>query len=542
MTGQGITPAGNPPTPRYRPHRVISVHVETLAIEDGHTRLPVVGEHAEFVLGFLEAGPGTPTELVSTFRVWAEPAHTRPPPRGMDFSGRVRDDPPLWRTRLTAERWSAMWHANRPTVGQLELRGTISGDWSYGVREVTKGRVLRVRRVTQTRRRVGPGATYWREIPEATLYADLDPTAATVLFDRGLELGPPIRGGPYHALVPPRQVWTYDSGLLVDLDLDDVPSPRLRPSIVPGAVAAHGADVWVTDTRLPVLLHLRHGAVVSETTWRGVVLAPEQLRDGRGLHADATGCWVTGPDGVHRADLDGTVRTIREERTSATATTTAGLLAVRVLAAEKDGTGSSGAGTVLVDPAGVTRSIVGLPDRLSPDGEGFVGLAAGPERAFVRVHPDGSVEQGPVLRAADLGSWIAGDTPWLRSGAVVRRVSLGLTLGSDVATATPGRARRWWTWAGRMWAFGDPPPGTTWDPDIGPRTSLTEVDPRSGKTVVTSIMPVREITSLALDADGTVWATGTGELLQCCGERVGRVDVAALLDAHREQGDAEVSR
>jgi hypothetical protein len=41
--------------PRQRPYRVVPVLLESLAVQNGHTAAPVVGEHAAVVLGFSES-------------------------------------------------------------------------------------------------------------------------------------------------------------------------------------------------------------------------------------------------------------------------------------------------------------------------------------------------------------------------------------------------------------------------------------------------------------------------------------------------------
>lgn len=214
--------------PGYRPHRVISVHVETLAIEDGHTPLPIVGELTTLVLGFQQATADTPPKLVSTHHVEAKPVDTRPRRPGRHWAERIRAEPPRWRTRLTGDGWTAIWLTDRPTAaGHIELHGIITGEWSHGVPEVTRGLVLRVQRVTQTRHRVGPGPRDWQELPDATTLTDLDPTETAVRFDNGKVLGTQVGDGPYYTLRAPEQVWPYDTGLLVDVDLDGVPIPHI---------------------------------------------------------------------------------------------------------------------------------------------------------------------------------------------------------------------------------------------------------------------------------------------------------------------------
>ncbi|MDQ2722693.1 MAG: hypothetical protein M3Y19_05210, partial [Actinomycetota bacterium] len=301
MTAPGIEPTA--PVPLTRPHRVIPVHVDTLPIEDGHTAAPVVGAVGSYVLGFREVPDDEPDALARAYRVRAEPLDTTPPSRGKDWSGRVRDDPPMWRIQLHGDGWSARWLTPRPAVGHLELRGTITGEWSYGVPTLTRGRITRARMVTETYERTGGGVPDWRRVASAQALRELG--TGPLRFDHGLVPGPRGAHGVGRAMVAP-DPWTRETGVLVDLDLDDVPPYARRPAIVPGGLAAHGRELWVADVRLPLLVHLRDGVVVDEITWRGVILTPEQaLHQGRTLHADASGCWIVGPDGVHRADHDG---------------------------------------------------------------------------------------------------------------------------------------------------------------------------------------------------------------------------------------------
>lgn len=538
MTGPGSTPPTSAPprttppttTPlRYRPHRVIQVHVETLAIEDGHTPLPLVGDHTALVLGFREAAPDTPPHLVSTHRVWAEPRATSPVRESKDFSGRVTPLPPAWRTDLIGDGWAAVWHAPRAVVGEVELVGTITGDWSYGTRSTTLGRVLRVRRVTQTRHRTDPVRDDWVEDPDATVLTDLDPTETHVRFEHGRVPGDRVRNGPYFTLWAPDHVWTYDSGLLVEVDLDDTPTRALRPTLVPGGVAVHGSDVWVVDTRLPLLLRLRGGVVVGEMTWPGAVLALADAWEARGLHADATGCWVTGADGVHRVDLDGTVHMVHDGPARTSSATSAALLAV-VVPAE-----GNQAQTLLVEADGTSRVVADAPRTLTPDRDGFIGFTGTRPPSLVRVRPDGSPQLGPALPDGWSAPRVHGDTPWVHSTPTLRPVRPDLTLGAEITVVLDGRTRGWWAWADRLWAVGAPPHGVDWraSPAGRPRTWLTEVDPGTGNTVSTAELPVGTLGSVAPDTAGAVWACGVGQLFRCLDGHVDEIDPAALLTEHR---------
>jgi len=104
---------------------------------------------------------------------------------------------------------------------------------------------------------------------------------------------------------------THVDGLRVALDLDDLPVFPLRPSIVPGAVATHGVDLWVADTRLPLAVRIRDRSELTILTWPGGILTAEHSR-GRQLHADAEGCWLSDSAGVRRLDPDGGVRLMGE--------------------------------------------------------------------------------------------------------------------------------------------------------------------------------------------------------------------------------------
>jgi hypothetical protein len=71
----------------------------------------------------------------------------------------------------------------------------------------------------------------------------------------------------------------------------------------PGALAAHGDDLWLADRSQPLLLHIRHGAdeVFQWTAGHAGGAAVERL------HADATGVWIVGPAGVSRCTAGGRV-------------------------------------------------------------------------------------------------------------------------------------------------------------------------------------------------------------------------------------------
>lgn len=102
-----------------------------------------------------------------------------------------------------------------------------------------------------------------------------------------------------------------ECGVLVDLDLDDVPPIPVRPALIPAAVSAHGRDVWIVDRELPVVIRLREQRVVGEYRLPGAILTEFAHRP-RWVEADAEGCWVLGRDGIFRCDLDGSAVRVDE--------------------------------------------------------------------------------------------------------------------------------------------------------------------------------------------------------------------------------------
>ncbi len=97
------------------------------------------------------------------------------------------------------------------------------------------------------------------------------------------------------------------TGVLVDLDLDDV--PPLDSEFAPGAMSADGADVWLMDRSNPILLHLDTRSTPPRITeyLLPLTIEPPGNRWARDVHADSGGCWITSHYDVFRCDraLDG---------------------------------------------------------------------------------------------------------------------------------------------------------------------------------------------------------------------------------------------
>ena len=379
--------------PRLRPHRVVAVLLESLAVQDGHTAAPVVGEHAAVVLGFSESS-GDPGEVgVATYRVRAEPVPGwRQLVEGKRWDDTTYQVAPTWRTVLHGEGWTASWTAPRPVTGNLELRGTLTGDWTYGVSRLTRGRVLRARMVGGRIERTGPHSTGWvpgaaavlREVEVGTGFAD------GMTIDPGAPPGPGVKA---RVLADPP---VREHGVQLDFDLDDMATPALRAPFWAGAVAADGADLWLVDRSLPTLLRLRGGVVVDWVSWPGMVLTGEGPR--RALHADAAGCWITGPDGTVRADLTGWVHVVDETPVRHAAATADGTLA---LACDENQDHATTLRILRVGGDQVEVPITGnVVVSLAAHPNGFLLALTGRDSVYAHLNLDGHLTLGPRLDPA----------------------------------------------------------------------------------------------------------------------------------------------
>lgn len=232
---------------------------------------------------------------------------------------------------FTATAGPALWSAARPVFGEVELTGCLIGDIGDGPLGHVRGRVLRIRVVTETAEATGPDRSGWHRVPSAQRLHDVE--IAPRWFAHGRSQPP----------VAPR---VYESGVLADLDLDDVPPLPLRPSIVAGSLAAHGSDLWVADGNLPVLMRLRDRAGVAVFTWAG------RIGSGYDLRADADGCWLTGADGIFRCDQEGSVVRVRQGAVHAGVD---GTLAAQVI--PESGNSRPPSRLCLLEPSGIITDV-----------------------------------------------------------------------------------------------------------------------------------------------------------------------------------------
>ncbi|MBJ7291756.1 MAG: hypothetical protein JHC79_22855 [Williamsia sp.] len=91
------------------------------------------------------------------------------------------------------------------------------------------------------------------------------------------------------------------TGVLVDLDLDDVSPPEM--DFRAGSVGETGADIWVMDTSDPVLLHIDTNRVPPAVTEYLLPMTIESPGDAnRFVHADGDGCWISSRHDIFRCD------------------------------------------------------------------------------------------------------------------------------------------------------------------------------------------------------------------------------------------------
>ena len=164
---------------------------------------------------------------------------------------------------------------------------------------------------------------------------------------------------------PPRQSPTPDAGLDSSLDGGEGSTRRFRP----GVVAGHDSVVWILDVSQPVLVRFTFEKIST------VVRVPGPSRGSvvgwtpRRLHADASGCWIVGADGIAYCAHNGSVEVFD------TTPVTASALVHGVLATA--GRGRDGReGWSLLDLRTRTERVAAVPvpaeiDAIGAAGDGF---------------------------------------------------------------------------------------------------------------------------------------------------------------------------
>lgn len=252
--------------------RTIVVHIPSSVVGDGEIAVPLVGAVLTGPLRFVELPDSDPD--VVRIRAHLEPSKREPilQNTGQNTSRRWE-----WGGLLRGDGWAASWRGFRPLTGEVELVGRFSGDFGYDTDGRFRGRVTRVRMVSERFER-GRDA-HWTHVPGHRNSRDVD--AAPRFF--GI---PPLTEDELGPI-------DLEHSVAVDIDLDDVPALPVRPSVVPGDVSVAGRTWWIADSELPLVVAL--GADSSVTEYR----LPTRIGRGPRIWATETGCWAAGTNGMY---------------------------------------------------------------------------------------------------------------------------------------------------------------------------------------------------------------------------------------------------
>ncbi|WP_051461662.1 hypothetical protein [Tomitella biformata] len=175
-------------------------------------------------------------------------------------------------------------------AGRVELTGRLIAGIRWigpGVPTRVQGRVRRVQIVEQ---RVEPTDRGLRVVDGTERLTEVDATPYRFWSDGDLTSA---------------EDHFQATGVLVDLDLDDVPDAK--EEFVAGAVSVDGRYVWVMDRSNPILLRLDTGSTPPRVVEYLLPLTIEPPTDywTRKVHADRYGCWITSRYEVFRCDRAG---------------------------------------------------------------------------------------------------------------------------------------------------------------------------------------------------------------------------------------------
>lgn len=263
-----------------RPRRLL-VRVVEMSVGDGALAPPRVGAVTDFPVGFVEVGSAFVNRRVRDAEVMTVRGvlelEDRGPFEHHDHESAVSYW--MWQGLLRGDGWTATWHGTRPLTGPVELTGYFTSALNVDNPGRVRGRITRVRIISEAYRPVddsweviGGAPAHYRDVQRAPHFHGDDVTATA-------------SGMSYR-----------DTAILIDLDLDDVAPPPVRPRVVPGHVSVAGdLTVWVSDTELPVVARI-------DTRANDAVeyVLPGLPADFRRVYATPTGCWATEPPAVYR--------------------------------------------------------------------------------------------------------------------------------------------------------------------------------------------------------------------------------------------------
>lgn len=490
---------------------LLPVLVTALSIEDGETPPPEVGAIGEFPLSFQELPADASDPSIVTSRAVAEPQFAGKPVLQRPGGGEEWWE---WTVLLRGTGWTATWYARRPVLGEVEVTGRLVGTLAYAATGRIRGRVTHVRVVSDLYRR-DPEIAYstWKPVPGTRQYREVV-TSPKVFASAIRTVG---RKSAFEG--------AHEVGVLVDLDLVDVPPPLLRPSLIPATVSAHGSELWVADRELPLVVHLDPSRRVTEYTVPGQIFSNPQTLRTRTVWAHAKGCWVAGQDGIYHCILDGSIDKVSDTAIRESAVHEEALLAVAVP--------NRGAVELIFVRPGQEPVIHSADDwgdleSMSAVDDGFLLLfrqrdpntgELGTTR-LVGVDLDGTPSVGPGLdvKVASYQPFLIGAPPTIFDGTTAYRVLGDLTVVD--AKPLPGRVLEGGQIGSIIWVVGHPPRGSEhggWWPLPGPSNYtadhqywlFTRLDGVTLEPI--SSTPIRGPASdVTVDGEGVVWVTAMG--------------------------------
>ncbi|MCR5978411.1 hypothetical protein GDN83_11855 [Gordonia jinghuaiqii] len=476
------------------PHRrrTLTVLVDELAISDGQIDPPEVGVVTSFPLLFTETSAGEPDSV--TVRGTLEPAE-----RGPRKSG----DGWRWSGLLRGDGWTATRRGRRPLTGRVELTGQFMGVMGIDADGWVRGRVTSVQVATMFWVR-DDTPMRWAPVPRRREYRTVEKSPRFFSDERAFDGDPPALS-------------RCEIGVLITLDLDDVPPLPLRPRLVAGDVAACGGRVWAIDSELPTAVRIDDDG--SATTH----LFPGPVARGRSVWATPSGCWISGPDGTYRVDA----ATEMGRRTSEVPATVGAVRGEHFLACSPTQPWlihAPGAEPVEVDTP------TGSPIDSVADGGSFVVLlrcddAAGARRYRpARIAMSGTCHPGPML--PDTEGRHPHDPVLLGNPLRVAQDGAFTDITPDLTPGTtrhiPSRFFRAGAVGDHIWIIGHPPDRSSrsWWPLRGPAA----VDRTRGQSWLLTIVDATTLEplhvaplvtpqpSVVCDDNGPIWLTARGQL------------------------------
>lgn len=488
--GRDDTPEHGSSSPVAGARNTLTVLVDYIAIEDGQIDPPEVGAVVSFPLRFDESPASEPDSVTVRGDVEPSPCLPSRDSNGLKWSGLLRGD-----------GWSATWSGRQPRVGRVEVTGQFMGVMGIDAAGHARGRVKNLQVVSMFWERVDTRER-WRPVVGRREYHSRTRSPRSFTDER-------------RATDPPT-VSRNEIGVLIDLDLDDVPELPLRRPLVADGVSSSGSDVWVLDRVLPQVIRF------GESGTRRTYLLPAAVAAGRRVWSTPAGCWVSGPDGTFRVDSEtGIAGAVSTVSTSAGAVvgeyflacTTAGPWQIHAPDDE----------VIAVDaPEGSAIAAVA-------DGSAFVVLlrvtVSGATRyRLVRVATTGAIDVGPVLSMRH-------ETLGLDPDLLPAPLTLAYDDAFAAATAelevgnvdrVPRSSFRSGVVGPYLWMIGHPPDRTsrswwplqgavTYDYSRGQFWLLTILDRTTLAPVHTAVVRSPR-PSLTQDSAGIIWLTAGGEL------------------------------